>query len=160
MFTKATTAAAVLVLLNTGSACLARDGGPHAIDVQRLCQANTDALGTVFAGDNLPTMDTCVADEQAARAELVTNWATYPALVKTQCVKPQEYLPGYVEWLTCIEMTRDVLDPRKRPAGDATIGSGAGREPSSGQADPRPRPGTRKSEDSASQRSGSRRPRD
>jgi len=44
-----------------------------------------------------------------ARDQLVKDWASYPALAKSRCAKPQEYLPGYVEWLTCIEMTRDSL---------------------------------------------------
>ena len=44
-----------------------------------------------------------------ARDQLVKDWASYPALAKSRCAKPQEYLPGYVEWLTCIEMARDSL---------------------------------------------------
>ena len=48
-----------------------------------------------------------MTDERDARDQLVKNWSRYPALAKEQCVKPQEYLSGYVEWLVCIEMTRD-----------------------------------------------------
>ena len=40
-----------------------------------------------------------MTDERDARDQLVKNWSRYPALAKEQCVKPQEYLPGYVEWM-------------------------------------------------------------
>jgi hypothetical protein len=56
-------------------------------------------------------------DQQAARDQLVKNWTTYPGLAKERCVQPQESRSAYVEWLTCIEMTRDVLKMRKeKPA--------------------------------------------
>jgi hypothetical protein len=81
-------------------------------------------------------MDTCVADERAAREQLLKSWATYPAGVKAACVQPQEYLPGYVEWQTCIEMTQSVLELRNRQeAAPGTTGSGASRQ-SSRRADP------------------------
>jgi hypothetical protein len=123
MLTKAKIAVAAAIVASAGSMSLAKDGGLPAIDVQRLCRADMDALRTAFGNDTLQTMDSCVADEQAAREELVKNWASYPALAKAKCVRPQEYLPGYVEWQVCIEMTRDVLELRKQPTGDTTVGS-------------------------------------
>ena len=63
-------------------------------------------------------------DQQAARDQLVKNWTTYPALAKERCVTPQEYQSAYVEWLTCIEMTRDVLKMRKeKPASERAYGT-------------------------------------
>src|SRR5260370_39998835 len=47
------------------------------------------------------------------RKQLETDWATYPASDKARCVQPKEYTPGYVEWLTCLEMDRDVRAMRK-----------------------------------------------
>jgi hypothetical protein len=84
------------------------------IDLQKFCKETSSALAT-----NLSTqgdVDSCTSDEQAARDQLVKDWATYPALTKTTCVQPNEYLPSYIEWLTCIEMTRDVLKMRKEAA--------------------------------------------
>ena len=46
-------------------------------------------------------------------------------------MQPKEYLPGYVEWQSCLEMTRDVLKLRKESAPSA---SGSSRRPSKGRA--------------------------
>jgi hypothetical protein len=43
-------------------------------------------------------------------------------------VQTREYLPGYVEWLSCIQMSSDVLKLRKESASDASESS-AGRRP-------------------------------
>jgi hypothetical protein len=68
-------------------------------------------------------MDVCLSDEEEARKQLVKEWASYPALARSQCVKTAEYLPGYVEWLSCIQMTRDVLQLRKQEGPDASDSS-------------------------------------
>jgi hypothetical protein len=52
-------------------------------------------------------------DENDARAQLDKNWASFPASDKGRCIHPGEYLPSYVEWLTCLELTRDVKAMRK-----------------------------------------------
>jgi hypothetical protein len=61
-------------------------------------------------------MNVCLMDQQAARDQIVKDWATYPAIAKERCVQPKEYLPGYVEWQSCLELTRDVLKLRKENA--------------------------------------------
>jgi hypothetical protein len=65
-------------------------------------------------------------DEQAARDQIVKDWATYPAIAKERCVQPSEYLPGYVEWQTCLEMTKDVVkmrqDREKNGSAPTTVG--------------------------------------
>jgi hypothetical protein len=66
-------------------------------------------------------------DEQTARDQIVKDWATYPALAKAQCVQPNEFLPGYVEWQACLEMTRDVITLRKERAVSADVGRQSGR---------------------------------
>jgi hypothetical protein len=112
--TKAKAAVAGAMVLGAASISLARDSGPPTIDIEKLCRGNLDAMREVFAAGDLQGMDTCVADEQAAREQLFKGWATYPGSAKAACVQPQEYLPGYVEWQTCIEMTQAVLELRKR----------------------------------------------
>jgi hypothetical protein len=129
--TKAKTAVAVAMVLSAASMSLARDSGPPTIDIEKLCRMNMDAVREVFTAGDLQGMDTCVADERAAREQIFKSWATYPASVKAACVQPQEYLPGYVEWQTCIEMTQSVLELRKRQeAAPGTTGSGASRQSS------------------------------
>jgi len=76
-------------------------------------------------------------DEQAAREQLTKDWAAYPALAKTECIQPKEFLPGYVEWQACLEMTRDVIALRKDQAVSAPASSNSshrspGRRASSG----------------------------
>jgi hypothetical protein len=127
---KARTAAAAAMVLSAASVSLARDSGPPTIDIEKLCRVSLDAMREVFTTGDGQGLETCVADERAAREQLVKNWATYPAGAKTACVQPKEYLPGYVEWQTCLEMTRDVRDLHQREAAEAsTTGSGASRQP-------------------------------
>ena len=115
MFTKSTIPLIGAVILGAVSASAAKDlPGVPKTDLQKFCKETSSALAT-----NLSTqgdVDVCMSDEQAARDQLVKDWATYPALTKTTCVQPNEYLPSYIEWLTCIEMTRDVLKMRKETA--------------------------------------------
>jgi hypothetical protein len=134
--TTARTVVAVAMVLSAASISLARDGGPPTIDIEKLCRGDMDAVREVFTAGDLQGMDTCVTDERAAREQLFKSWATYPASAKAACVQPQEYLSGYVEWQTCIEMTQAVLELRKRQeAAPGTTGSGASRQ-SSHRADP------------------------
>jgi hypothetical protein len=50
----------------------------------------------------------CLDSEQKARDQIVKDLATYSSGDKTQCMRTAVYLPSYVEWLTCLEMERDV----------------------------------------------------
>jgi hypothetical protein len=137
--TKAKTVVAVAMVLSAASISLARDSGPPTIDIEELCRGDMDAMREVFAAGDLQGMDTCVTDERAAREQLFKNWAIYPASAEAACVRPHEYLPSYVEWQTCIEMTQAVLELRKRQeAAPGTTGSGASRQ-SSRRAEARPR---------------------
>jgi hypothetical protein len=120
------------IILGATSPSLAKDSGPPNIDIQKTCQESSSALTDLTGNDNQDNYSTCMNDEQTAREQLVKNWTTYPALAKAQCVQPKEYLPGYVEWQACIEMTRDVFNLRKEQAAPQTTGSGAGRQPPAG----------------------------
>jgi hypothetical protein len=109
--------ATAVIVVGAASASLARDGsGPPTIDIQTTCQENVKALGTFLGREIGQDLSSCLMDEQAAREQLVKDWATYPAIAKTRCVTPTEYLPGYVESQTCLELTRDVLKMRKEAA--------------------------------------------
>jgi hypothetical protein len=105
------------------------------------CRENVNALGTMLGGEISQDLSVCLMDEQSARDQLVKDWASYPAIAKERCVQPKEFLPGYLEWQVCLEMTRDVLKMRKEKASgtsgsstSGTSGSGAGRRPSSRRA--------------------------
>jgi hypothetical protein len=115
MLTKSTIALTfALGAASIASAPLAKDSGVPTIDIDRSCQASATALGSIYNGDTKDAVNVCMMDEQGARDELAKNWDSYPALAKARCVQTREYLPGYVEWLACIEMTRDVIQLRKQ----------------------------------------------
>lgn len=129
MLTKPKVALIAALVLGAASAALAKDGAPPNIDIQKTCRESSSAL-SALTGNNKQDVDTCISDEQAAREQLAKDWASYPALAKSACLKPNEFLPGYVEWLSCIEMTRDVIKMRKD---QATADSHAGGQSSGGR---------------------------
>jgi hypothetical protein len=115
-------AAAAIIILGAASPSLAKDSGPPNIDIQKTCRESSSALTGLIGNDNQDSFSACMNDEQTARDQLVKDWATYPALAKAQCVQPKEFLPGYVEWQACLEMTRDVINLRKEQAVSADAG--------------------------------------
>jgi hypothetical protein len=118
-------ATAAIIILGAASPSLAKDSGPPNINIQKTCRESSSALIGLTGNDRQDSFSACMSDEQAARDQLVKDWATYPALAKAQCVQPKEFLPGYVEWQSCLEMTRDVLNLRKEQAVSAPASSDA-----------------------------------
>jgi hypothetical protein len=104
------------IVLGAASPSLAKDNGPPNIDIQKTCRESSSALTSLTGSDSQDSFSTCMNDEQTARDQLVKDWAGYPTPAKAQCVQPKEYLPGYVEWQSCLEMTRDVINLRKEQA--------------------------------------------
>jgi hypothetical protein len=125
---------AAIIILGAVSASLAKDGGPPNIDIQKTCRESSDALTGFMGNNSQDNFSACMSDEQTAREQLVKDWATYPALAKALCIKPKEFLPGYVEWQSCIEMTRDVIKVRQEQAASMPAGSNASRQSSSRRA--------------------------
>jgi hypothetical protein len=107
MTTKATTVLFAVIFLGAASAASAEP--VPGIDVQKMCRASE----TVSFADSTATFDVCMSDEQAARERLVEDWANVPARDKARCVLPTEYLPSYTEWLTCLEMERELRKIRR-----------------------------------------------
>jgi hypothetical protein len=106
------------------SAAPAKGSGPPNIDIQKTCRESSSAL--LGLTDNpKQDLDSCISDEQAARDQLTKDWANYSAFAKSACIHPKEYLPGYVEWQACIEMTRDVIKMRQDQAAAAPADSHA-----------------------------------
>jgi hypothetical protein len=122
--------AVIINILGAVSPSLAKDGGPPTIDIQKTCRESSSALIGLTGSDSQDTFSSCMNDEQAARDQLVKEWATYPTPAKALCIQPKEYLPGYVEWQSCLEMTRDVINLRKEQAGSAPASSDASHQSS------------------------------
>jgi hypothetical protein len=107
MTVKLTTAPFAVILFS--AACAAYAQPFPTIDVQKMCRASE----AVSFADNTATFDVCMSDEHAARERLVQDWANVPAQDKARCVLPAEYLPSYTEWLTCLEMERELRKIRQ-----------------------------------------------
>src|SRR5262249_4032838 len=67
----------------------------------------------------------CMDTENKARDQMNKDWGTYPASDRAQCVQTRYYLPSYVEWLTCFEMNKVVLEARQQRAQGASGGAQA-----------------------------------
>jgi hypothetical protein len=94
---------------------IAAPAGVPTIDIQNTCKIAAGSM-TIMAGSTVQSaIDSCLRSEQSAREQLVKDWATYPATDKARCVQVKVYLPSYIEWLTCLEMERDVRAQRKTP---------------------------------------------
>jgi hypothetical protein len=117
------------IILGAMSAAAAKDSGPPTVDIQKTCRESSNVLS--LSGSDNQDFDACMSDEQVARDQLVKYWANYPAAAKGQCIKPKEYLPDYVEWQSCLDMTRDVMTMRQGggagSAGATTSGQSSGR---------------------------------
>jgi hypothetical protein len=89
-----------------------------AIDIQKTCKAAAGAMVSLMGGSTTEQdVNACLDSEQKARDQIVKDQATYSAADKKQCMRTGVYLPSYVEWLTCLEMERDVRKMERQPAG-------------------------------------------
>jgi hypothetical protein len=79
------------------------------IDIQKTCQVAAGAMLSLMGGTTTEQdVNACLDSEQKARDQIVKDRATYSSAYKAQCMRADVYLPSYVEWLTCLEMERDV----------------------------------------------------
>jgi hypothetical protein len=80
-----------------------------SIDIQKTCQAAAGAMVSLMGGTTSEQdVNACRDSEQKARDQIIKDRATYSSADKKQCMRTDVYLPSYVEWLTCLEMERDV----------------------------------------------------
>jgi hypothetical protein len=112
VFTTSKIIISATIALAAGSTALAKDGSLPNLDTERGCRAAEKAMASA-TGTGADTFTSCMSDENDARKQLEKNWSTYPAFDKARCIQPKEYTPGFVEWLTCLEMERDVKAMRK-----------------------------------------------
>src|SRR5260370_1221902 len=105
------------------------------IDIQKTCQLAAGAMVKLMGGTTTEQdINACLNSEQKARDQIVKDLATYASADKVQCMRTDVYLPSYVEWLTCLEMDRDVRkmqredqfgsDPQTQPQVRAAITQG------------------------------------
>jgi hypothetical protein len=83
------------------------------IDVKKTCAT---AAGVAGAKPTQESASGCIQSEEAAREQIAKQWAQFTAADRSRCINPKVYLPSYVEWLTCLEMERDVRNLRREPS--------------------------------------------
>jgi hypothetical protein len=118
MFMRFRIIVSVAAILASSSGILAKGGGLPNVDIQKLCRAVDSATDETVRNTTPKSSDgSCAKSEQAAREQLIHNWAIIPASDKASCVQPMVYRPSYFEWLACIEMSKNVRNARKeKPA--------------------------------------------
>jgi hypothetical protein len=117
--TKSKFIVAAAIVLAAASTVLAKDGGVPKLDIENACRASEQAISAIFTVTS-DIFASCTSDESDARGQLEKNWTAFPGSDKARCIQTKEYLPSYVEWLTCLEMTRDVKAMRKSQPGPLT----------------------------------------
>jgi hypothetical protein len=75
-------------------------------DIARECQGE---------GGNKEIQKRCADDETQARGQLQTEWTQFTPSARSQCIQEtsMDGTPSYVEFLTCLEMERDVRIERE-----------------------------------------------
>jgi hypothetical protein len=136
MFTEVKIFLSAAVFAAAASAASAKDGGLPKIDLEKACRASEKEIKAVFSGIDRDVFAACMRDEQTAREQLVKDWGTYSTSDRGRCVLPTDYLPSYVEWVTCIEMRRDVGRIRSAQAASTFAASSVLRKPLGGRTGP------------------------
>jgi hypothetical protein len=92
------------------------------VDIEKTCRAAAAAMVSLMGRSTTgQDMKGCLDSEQKAREQIVKDRATYSSADKGRCMRTDVYLPSYVEWLTCLEMERDVRMQRDQaPATSST----------------------------------------
>jgi hypothetical protein len=90
---------------------VAAPAGVPTVDIRKTCEAGAGAMIELSGSTVQHDVDLCLSSEQAARDQIMKDWATFLPAEKTQCMQPSVYLPSYIEWLTCLEMEMSVRKP-------------------------------------------------
>src|SRR5262245_46228407 len=95
-------------------AILVASNAPPTVDIHRTCDASTSELRRLFGDQTIASTESCVKQQMDALEKIKTDWSSYPASDRSRCIRPEEFLPSYVEWLTCLEMEKEVRRIRGR----------------------------------------------
>ena len=105
--------AGTIIGIMFGSAATAQAQIPH-INIEETCRAAARAMAGLMGGSTTEQdRNACLDSEQKAREQIIKDQATYSSADKRRCMRTSIYLPSYVEWLTCLEMERDVRKMRQ-----------------------------------------------
>jgi hypothetical protein len=113
MSIRSTIGLAAALTLGTITACLAEKARVPKIDVHKICREIDTATQSFYSKGSAGTISSCIASEREAHGQIVREWHSFPASARSLCIKPDQYMPTYLHWLTCLETTRDVMKMRK-----------------------------------------------
>jgi hypothetical protein len=119
-------AACMVAVIALGLAGRAQAQAPQ-VDIENTCKSAAAAMVQLMGGSTSQRdYEVCLTSEQKAREQIGKDWSTYAADDRTQCLQPYVYLPSYIEWLTCLEMARDVrklkgIEPAPDPMAPVTL---------------------------------------
>jgi hypothetical protein len=116
------------LIMATPDIASAASASVPTVDIATTCRTSEKAITSIFGPGNLATFDSCMKQENDARAEILKNWRSYPAGGRQRCINTTGYMPSYVEWLTCLEMEQSVEALRKNnPATNPAATEGRGK---------------------------------
>lgn len=78
------------------------EAGPPELDIPATCRS----AGSAGTTTEIQSRDGCLRSEREARDEVKRRWGEFSAEAKSQCAKQAELggSPGYVEFVTCLEL--------------------------------------------------------
>jgi len=91
-------------------------GNVPRINAEATCRASEDALIKLFGDKTMVTFESCMRQEKEAVEKIQKSWATFTASARQRCIQPKNYMPSYVEWLTCLENDRHLRELRAKEA--------------------------------------------
>jgi hypothetical protein len=103
-----------LTALIIGFSVISAAADAPRINIEAACSASVKAVIEAVGDKTAVTMENCLNQERGALTQMDKDWATYTAADREQCIHPREYNPSYVEWLTCLEIKRDVRNLPKQ----------------------------------------------
>ena len=89
-----------------------------SINIEQTCRAAAGAMVGMTKSTTEQDVKSCLDSEQKAREQIIKDQATYSTADKKRCLRTGTYLPSYVEWLTCLEMERDVRKMQEAESAD------------------------------------------
>jgi hypothetical protein len=104
---------AAALTLGTTTACLAEKARVPKIDVHKICREIDTATRSFYSKGSEGTISGCIASEREAHNQIVREWRSFPPSARSLCIKPDQYMPTYLHWLTCLETTREVMKAKK-----------------------------------------------
>jgi hypothetical protein len=104
---------AAVLTLGATTACLAEKARVPRIDVHKICREIDAATQSFYSKGSEGTISSCIASEREAHNQIVKEWHSFPASARSLCIKPDQYMPTYLHWLTCLETTTEVMKMKK-----------------------------------------------